>query len=60
MACEFEKVALGDVTLKINTGLDAIRRAPIVDYPTDIHCLRIQDISQNKPIKECKRHINHA
>lgn len=31
-----------------NTGLDAIKRAPIVDFPTDIRCLRIGDISQNR------------
>ena len=30
------------------TGLDAIQRAPIVDYETDLRCLRIQDISQSK------------
>ena len=44
-----ENVILSDVALSINTGLDAIRRAPIVDRPTEIRCLRIQDISQNKP-----------
>lgn len=31
-----------------NTGLDAIKRAPIVDRDTGIKCLRIQDISQKK------------
>lgn len=31
------------------TGLDAIQRAPIVDFETELHCLRIQDISQSKP-----------
>jgi len=31
-----------------NTGLDAIRRAPIVEEETGIKCLRIQDISQSK------------
>ena len=34
------------------TGLDAIQRAPIVDYDSGLHCLRIQDISQNKPLAE--------
>ena len=32
-----------------NTGLDAIKRAPIVEHNTGIKCLRIQDISQSKP-----------
>ena len=34
------------------TGLDAIQRAPIVDYDSGLYCLRIQDISQNKPLSE--------
>ncbi len=34
------------------TGLDAIQRAPIVDYETDLRCLRIGDISQLKPFNE--------
>lgn len=36
----------------INTGLDAIRRAPIVAYETEVRCLRIQDISNSKPFSE--------
>ncbi len=32
------------------TGLDAIQRAPIVNYDSGLRCLRIQDISQNKAI----------
>ncbi|MDO9673921.1 restriction endonuclease subunit S [Glaesserella parasuis] len=47
----WKKVTLEDISESINTGLDAIRRAPIVDFETDIKCLRIQDISQNKPIE---------
>ena len=39
---------LKDVVRSANTGLDAIKRAPIVEYNTGIKCLRIQDISQNK------------
>lgn len=39
---------LGDVALSANTGLDAIKRAPIVEHDTGKKCLRIQDISQNK------------
>lgn len=38
-----------DVAVKTaNTGLDAIKRAPIVDTDTGIKCIRIQDISQKK------------
>ena len=32
------------------TGLDAIKRAPIVDFETNLHCLRIQDVSQSKEV----------
>jgi len=39
---------LRDVYESANTGLDAIKRAPIVEYDTDVKCIRIQDISQNK------------
>lgn len=37
---------LKDVIESVNTGLDAIQRAPIVNYDTGIKCLRIGDISQ--------------
>lgn len=43
---------LRDVYESANTGLDAIKRAPIVDYESDIKCIRIQDISQNKKFYE--------
>ena len=39
---------LKDGVTKANTGLDAIKRAPIVDVDTGLKCIRIQDISQNK------------
>ncbi len=52
MNSDWQKIKLDDVVERINTGLDAIRRAPIVSYPTQIKCLRIQDISQNKSISE--------
>lgn len=39
---------LGDVVDNANTGLDAIKRAPIVQNETGIKCLRIQDVSQSK------------
>ena len=40
---------LGDVVKKANTGADAIQKAPIVDKDTGIKCLRIGDLSNNKP-----------
>ena len=43
---------LREVVTKSNTGLDAIRRAPIVNEDTGIKCLRITDISQNKEYSE--------
>ena len=52
MTSNWQKINLEEVVERINTGLDAIKRAPIVSYPTQIKCLRIQDISQNKSISE--------
>lgn len=43
---------LRDKTLSANTGLDAIKRAPIVEYDTGLKCIRIQDISQGKKYDE--------
>lgn len=37
---------------RANTGLDAIKRAPIVIDNTGIKCLRIQDVSQEKNYSE--------
>jgi type I restriction enzyme, S subunit len=48
MEGEWKNTSIADISLSINTGLDAIRRAPIVNHPTNLRCLRIQDISQNK------------
>jgi type I restriction enzyme S subunit len=45
---EWTNVILKNITVSANTGLDAIKRAPIVEKYTGIKCLRIQDISQNK------------
>ena len=41
-----------DVIYSANTGLDAIKRAPVLEHPTDLRCIRIQDISQGKPFSE--------
>lgn len=48
----WQTVTLEDVAESINTGLDAIRRAPIVEHQTNLRCLRIQDISQDKSFNE--------
>ena len=45
---EWENIEIKDIISSANTGLDAIKRAPIVDSDTGIKCLRIQDVSQNK------------
>lgn len=45
---EWDVFSLGDLILKANTGLDAIKRAPIVFIDTGVKCLRIQDVSQKK------------
>lgn len=52
MCSEWEEVVLADVVKSANTGLDAIRRAPIVEQITGIKCLRIQDISQKKKYED--------
>ena len=39
---------LKEVVESANTGLDAIKRAPIVEEDTGVKCLRIQDVSQRK------------
>ena len=49
---DWQTVTLEDIAESINTGLDAIRRAPIVEHQTNLRCLRIQDISQNKSFNE--------
>lgn len=44
---QWEKTSLKEVALKVNTGADAITRAPIVDYDSGIRCLRIQNVSNS-------------
>ncbi len=46
------EVSLSALVETANTGLDAIRRAPIVEEDTGVKCLRIQDISQNKKFSD--------
>lgn len=45
-------LTLADCVLSANTGLDAIKRAPIVTVNTGIRCIRIQDISQSKVFED--------
>jgi len=42
------ETTLGGVVDSANTGLDAIKRAPIVEEKTGVKCFRIQDASQKK------------
>lgn len=51
MSCS-EKIELKKVVIKSNTGADAIKRAPIVEEDTGVRCLRIGDISNNRPFEE--------
>lgn len=44
----FTKVTLKEIIKSANTGLDAIKRAPIIEEKTGIKCFRIQDASQKK------------
>jgi len=45
-------ISLGEYVEKANTGADAIKRAPIVDYETEFRCLRIGDISNDRKFEE--------
>ena len=43
-----KEIEIKEIIESANTGLDAIKRAPIVSYDSGIKCLRIQDVSQSK------------
>ena len=43
-----ELIKLEDCVEKINTGADAIQRAPIVDYDTGFRCIRIGDMTNSR------------
>lgn len=45
---EWKEKRIEEIVLSANTGLDAIKRAPIVEKDTGLKCLRIQDVSQSK------------
>ena len=49
---EWKEIQMSDILESANTGLDAIKRAPIVSYDSGIKCLRIQDISQEKNFED--------
>jgi type I restriction enzyme S subunit len=49
---EWRPVTLKEAVLKANTGADAIKRAPIVDYDTGIRCIRIQDLSNDHSFQQ--------
>lgn len=46
------KVLLGDIITTANTGADAIQKAPIVEENTGIRCIRVGDMTNNRPIYE--------
>ncbi|RDB36877.1 MAG: restriction endonuclease subunit S [Spirobacillus cienkowskii] len=47
-----DRMKLSQVVVKVNTGADAIKRAPIVEENTGIKCLRIGDVSQKKKFSQ--------
>ncbi len=49
---EWKNCKIKDIILTANTGLDAIKRAPIVNEDTGVKCLRIQDVSQGKEYRD--------
>ena len=49
---ELETVKLFDVVKKSNTGADAIQKAPIVEDDTGVRCIRIGDITNERPFNE--------
>lgn len=45
-------VTVEDIVLSANTGADAIQKAPIVDYDTGVRCVRVGDMSNQRPVYE--------
>ena len=45
-------ISLKELVSSANTGADAIKRAPIVEENTGLRCIRIGDISNNRPFNE--------
>ena len=48
----WESLNLGDVVSDANTGADAIKKAPIVDFDTGIKCVRVGDMTNSRRIDE--------
>lgn len=48
----WELKKLGELIKKSNTGADAIKRAPIVNEDTGIRCVRVGDMTNNRPFDE--------
>ena len=46
------KVSINDLILDSCTGADAIQKAPIVDRDTGIRCVRVGDMTNNRPVYE--------
>ena len=49
---ELSSVTVEDVILTANTGADAIQKAPIVAYDTGVRCVRVGDMSNQRPVHE--------
>ena len=45
-------VTVEDIVLTANTGADAIQKAPIVDHDTGVRCVRVGDMSNQRPVHE--------
>lgn len=49
---KYPKMSLESVVTKANVGGDAIKKTPIVEEDTGIKCIRIGDLTNNRPINE--------
>lgn len=49
---ETKSVKVGDLILTSNTGADAIQKAPIVEEDTGIRCVRVGDMTNDRPVHE--------
>ncbi|MSD45896.1 hypothetical protein GKD18_05060 [Finegoldia magna] len=48
----YQTVTIGDLCISATTGADAIRKAPIVEEDTGIHCVRVGDMSNERPVHQ--------
>ena len=49
---DWESLNLGDVVSEANTGADAIKKAPIVNFDTGIKCVRVGDMTNSRRVDE--------